>query len=702
MTDEFDPEEIPLDVERLMNDAMSAALRFEDADLFLRWMRDNIRSYEIGGFQPQADLFPVGGKDVVSRETDDLFAAMAVVLGRQLWNALPLPGNEFRPKPLPRPGRNDPCFCGSGRKFKQCCAQLPSFPELEPGEMWPLLVPHLTEAQRRGAIVSGRMPIEALGDMALDYLEDRNAPKKAADLLEPLFEGKGFRGTDERYDWLLNLLCNVYDRLGYTRKKAGLLQRVVEDAPRSPLRSGAWQRLAAMRIDEGDRQGAWEAFTRAQRDDPDSTSLGMLEIQMLLVEQRPDEARRRARFWLGKLSRLPDVDADLLSFYEAVAEDPHRAMLNLVTDVTEGTGEKFQRLMPVLEARSIPHYEAVVLADQEPTDVAGDMLRGLAEQLGGMGFGEKDIAEALEDLRERLDSEGMEYLGAGENGGEDGEAPQEYFAGTRMLVTPPTRLGELERQWRDIFPLQKPFSVSDASPSDFDPWDRDEEEEWVGWLEDHPEAWDSLDVLDDIATALMDHPQFGTPWLNAEALRPVLGRSAVILEQALAGHEDAVLEWGRIENRPALRSLSRLMGMALGAGDTEEAQGLAERMLALNPNDNHGVRSLVIKGYLAEGRNEDALALAARYADDMHPDLPYGKALALFRLGRADEADRLCAMLSIPCRRWRRCSRPNRRGGRSRIPTASPSAVTSRPGSIAMPCWSSGRPRPGRWIGCGG
>ena len=21
----------------------------------------------------------------------------------------------------PRPGRNDPCHCGSGRKYKQCC-----------------------------------------------------------------------------------------------------------------------------------------------------------------------------------------------------------------------------------------------------------------------------------------------------------------------------------------------------------------------------------------------------------------------------------------------------------------------------------------------------------------------------------------------------------------------------------------------------
>ena len=25
------------------------------------------------------------------------------------------------PAPPPRPGRNDPCPCGSGRKYKRCC-----------------------------------------------------------------------------------------------------------------------------------------------------------------------------------------------------------------------------------------------------------------------------------------------------------------------------------------------------------------------------------------------------------------------------------------------------------------------------------------------------------------------------------------------------------------------------------------------------
>ncbi|WP_262495735.1 SEC-C metal-binding domain-containing protein [Paenibacillus sp. B2(2019)] len=31
---------------------------------------------------------------------------------------------EFRKSAKPLPGRNDPCLCGSGKKFKSCCQPL--------------------------------------------------------------------------------------------------------------------------------------------------------------------------------------------------------------------------------------------------------------------------------------------------------------------------------------------------------------------------------------------------------------------------------------------------------------------------------------------------------------------------------------------------------------------------------------------------
>jgi hypothetical protein len=70
----------------------------------------------------------------------------------------------------------------------------------------------------------------------------------------------------------------------------------------------------------------------------------------------------------------------------------------------------------------------------------------------------------------------------------------------------------------------------------------------------------------------------------------------------------------------------------------------AERLLALNPADNHGVRGLVMNGYLREGRDTDALTLAQRYPGDAHPDLPYGRVLVFYRAGELEAArEALCS-----------------------------------------------------------
>ena len=53
-------------------------------------------------------------------------------LGVQIWNQFPIPDNHWTPQPIKRPGRNDPCWCGSGQKFKHCCERMASgsFPRL--------------------------------------------------------------------------------------------------------------------------------------------------------------------------------------------------------------------------------------------------------------------------------------------------------------------------------------------------------------------------------------------------------------------------------------------------------------------------------------------------------------------------------------------------------------------------------------------
>ena len=108
----------------LIDAAVREILRHEDPERFLDWIRANARK-----------LLPASIK-----HSDDGGAAASIALGRGIWNATPLPGNHFRPKPIPEPGRNDPCPCGSGRKYKQCCARLPQFDLLSADEVWPMLI----------------------------------------------------------------------------------------------------------------------------------------------------------------------------------------------------------------------------------------------------------------------------------------------------------------------------------------------------------------------------------------------------------------------------------------------------------------------------------------------------------------------------------------------------------------------------------
>jgi tetratricopeptide (TPR) repeat protein len=98
------------------------------------------------------------------------------------------------------------------------------------------------------------------------------------------------------------------------------------------------------------------------------------------------------------------------------------------------------------------------------------------------------------------------------------------------------------------------------------------------------------------------------------------------------------LEWGWLENRPFLRCLH---GLALAKYENEkieEALSLFQELLSLNPNDNQGIRAMAVQALFELGRFEDALKITDQYVDDVMPETLYGRALALFKLGRKRKA----------------------------------------------------------------
>jgi len=87
-----------------------------------------------------------------------------------------------------------------------------------------------------------------------------------------------------------------------------------------------------------------------------------------------------------------------------------------------------------------------------------------------------------------------------------------------------------------------------------------------------------------------------------------------------------------------LRCLARLVGLHMRAGDEADAMAWARRLLALNPDDNHGFRGMIVNQMLIDGDDAGVLEIAGNYPRDIQPEIPYGRVLSLYRLHRLEEA----------------------------------------------------------------
>ena len=608
---DYDNNELPFNFKALLTDSVARILADEDPQRFLQWLQDHLHEYDDS---PGRQLLQDPG----------LLSALAVALWRVIWNAMPLPGNHFRPLPIAEPGRNERCPCGSGRRYRLCCANSPRLPPLDDNFLWPLVVKQLPAQTVEELIGGRRLPIQALLIVADNDLKAGQA-RKAVRLLAPLF-GETIPNTDEFHDFALNLLCNAYDELGYYNKKLALINHVIGQTRRSPLRSGAWQRLATIRIDNGDIEGAWAAFHRAQRDDPDSLGIGILEVQLLMATDQVAQARARAQFWVKRMQRQGlDANEAPLEFMIAMARDPIQAMAGVGMEIAGDAGQRLQWWLETVRQRPVPIYQVAGSVRRAGEGADGDIRATLKGQLLGMGLPEEQVDQALARLDETALGEG------------DHELPDDGQAAT-LFLCPPAPIAALDAQWHDRFPLAKPFSVHDEPFAAEDIWDPVEEDAWMTFLERHPEAFDSIDILDDVATACVLHAHYTTRWLDEVLLEPVLKRIEAIVHSGFEGVVSPRLKWGHVENRAALRNLARLAELYRRGGKVAQAQRVMDTLLMLNPGDNHGFRVMLMNERLRKGDDSAALALADRYPDDTNGELLYGRVLALYRLDRLGEA----------------------------------------------------------------
>lgn len=89
--------------------------------------------------------------------------------------------------------------------------------------------------------------------------------------------------------------------------------------------------------------------------------------------------------------------------------------------------------------------------------------------------------------------------------------------------------------------------------------------------------------------------------------------------------------WGLLETRPYMRARQGLAQSLWDNGLRDEAVTHYRDMLRLNPNDNQGIRYLLMDCLLVLGRNDDAGKLIKHYKEDGSAAWSWSRALLAFR-----------------------------------------------------------------------
>ena len=475
-----------------------------------------------------------------------------------------------------------------------------TYPSFSTGLIWELLLDELPERGLKDALASGQVPRHLLAKLADRWLEE-DRPGRAVGLLEPVFAGP-LDDLDGDYEPAFDVLCDAYDRLDHWRKKLSFLDRLCQEGSRA-LKAAAWQRRSTMYIDEGDFPRAEAAFAAALRSEPDNPGNALLEITLLAAQHKDHIARERARFWLARLRRLGFEGEAFMGLLAHAVRDPQEALVASQSDSLDPVLLRLHAWVDEAAARPLPDYVSVPLKEAERRPPEGQ-LRLFDDPPG--------LLDARGGARRRLAVHGL---------------------ATELRAPLPVR--RLESLWRRLFPAMKPLSTQLTLGEEDDVW---LSAEWAEYLLAHPEAADSLDVLDDLATAFYAHPESALPWIAHALLRPLLERAWGIVGRALPTDGSHRIPWSREANRPALRLLFRRYLCQLDEGEPAGAAHTLETLLRLNPQDNHGARAELMNHYLRSGEDEKALALADRFPDDLLADLAYGEVLALYRLGEQERA----------------------------------------------------------------
>ena len=585
------------------------------SDEFLKWAQHSLHSLAPALFE--------------GFDTEDI-NKVTWLTATNLWNIAPQPDNHFKPLPLAMPGRNTRCPCGSGLKYKQCCTHMPTLEPFPDDIYWPVMAETMGKKQINALIKNNEIPVMGIVMIADFYAENADY-SQIIKMLDPLFEGAANR-LNHKHEGLLGALCNSYEAQYKTdKKRKDLLDRMSRHKNRV-IRSEAWQYIAIIHQEQDNDQAALDALTEAMRANPDNLNHALLELVLLTSSNRIEHAKQRASFWLRKLEHYENEHPELIRRLRLAQTDPQAA-------VSGQGGDDDTRLAQLLEwieaGEDIPiaQYNFSNIDMQEESD---EFIMDVQAHLLGLDMDGDEVDRMLDEIKQgkplpetfiELYPESEDNPFSGQNA-LNGDNPMQ----NAVTLLPPQDIRTLEMQWYGISPLEKPHSVQYEAAGGEETWDDLNNLQWLHFLQEHPQAINSLDVLDDIITLIYMYPDSETFQDAMSRMKPLVERAERIICQADIP-ASRTLPWIMQENRAALRLLVHNINLCTANGDRDWEIKKIQHYLKLNPEDNHGYRGVLINLYLQQNKNQQALALAGDYPEDILAEMQFGRILAQYRTG---------------------------------------------------------------------
>ncbi len=250
---------------------------------------------------PEAYFVAVQAMADLAPEAEQEGRAVMQAAARALWNVTPLPWEAFRRRPLPKPERNAPCPCGSGRKFKQCCRNVSlnlEFITPHLGEM--LLGRMLREADFKAAEAQGGPLLRLV--LAQRSIEEGH-PGRAKRILTQVLKGP-LKDDGVAAD-AIDALGAAYMELGQTDAAIAAMRRLTETHKGAPA-SAAYRVLSTLALEDEEFEAALRLARLALEEADDNPMAGMMEIQALLMLDRFDEVAARLAYWKETARALED------------------------------------------------------------------------------------------------------------------------------------------------------------------------------------------------------------------------------------------------------------------------------------------------------------------------------------------------------------------------------------------------------------